>query len=211
MADTADQNTDQTADTGSTGDQTGSADTARTFSQADVDRIVQERVARVKSEPPKDYEELKAAKAKLEEIEAANQSELEKAQKAAADAQAERDKVLADAKETRLRSAILAEAAKADRKVVDPNAVVALIDRNTLTLDDEGNPTNIAEAMDELLTAKPYLVAQNGGARGGAADQGARGGKTQIARDQLQNMTPEEIREALRKGELDTVLKGGGS
>lgn len=51
----------------------------RTFTQADVDRIVQSRLADEKKRHA-DYDELKAKAAKLDEQEAANKSELEKAQ-----------------------------------------------------------------------------------------------------------------------------------
>lgn len=52
----------------------------RTFTQEQVDKMIQARVARVKSTPPADYEELKAKAAKLDELEEANKTELEKAQ-----------------------------------------------------------------------------------------------------------------------------------
>jgi hypothetical protein len=183
----------------------------RTFTQADVDRIVQERVARVKTTPtpPADYEDLKAAAAKLAEIEAANKTELEKERDRATAAEERATKVEAEAKEIRLRSAILAEAAKADRNIVDPDAVIALLDRSTLELDDNGTPTNIADAMDSLLKAKPFLVAVNGGSRGDA-DQGARGagGPKQVTAEQLKSMTPEQVLAAEKEGRLHNLMTG---
>jgi len=177
----------------------------KTFTQAELDRIVQERVARVKAAPPADYDDLKAAATKLAELEAANQTELEKAQaradKAEADAKAASDR----ARETALRAAVISEAAK--RNVVDPDAAVALLDRSALTLDADGAPTNVAEAMDALLTAKPYLA---GTRANGSADQGARDGSgaNQIPREALKNMSPEEITTALAEGRLSRVLGG---
>lgn len=182
-------------------------DKDKTFSQADVDRIVQERLARAKSTPPDDYEDLKAAKAKLDELEAANATELEKATKRAEAAEQAAAKATADAKETRLKSAILAEAAKSDRKVVDPEAVLTLLDRSTLELDDDGAPKNIAQAMDSLLTAKPYLVGDGGKGRAdGGADQGARGGgENQLT--STEGMSPTEIAKAVEEGRLNDYLK----
>jgi hypothetical protein len=174
-------------------------------SQQQFDRMVQERIARERAKYA-DYEELKKAAARLAEIEEANASELEKAQKAAAEAQALLEKTQAEARETRLRAAIIAEAAKPDRKVVDPEAVVALLDRSSLELDDDGTPTNIAQAMDSLLEARPYLVAKDGGTRG-SADQGARrGGANQITEAELKTMKPEEIEKARKEGRLDHLL-----
>lgn len=182
-------------------------DPARTFSQADVDRIVKERVARVKAAPPADYDDLKAAAARLAEIEEANKSELERAIARAEAAEKDREKILADAKETRLTAAILAEAAKADRKVIDPEAAVQLLDKSTLELDDNGVPTNIADAMDSLLKTRPFLVAQTGGARGDA-DQGARtvAGIKQVTEAELKTMSHKEINEARRDGRLKALL-----
>jgi hypothetical protein len=178
----------------------------RTFSQADVDRIVQERVARVKAAPPADYDELKAKAEKLAELETANQTELEKAQQRAEKAETRAQQVEADARETRLRAAIISEAAKPERRVVDSDAVIALLDRTTLELDDNGNPTNIAKAMDSLLEARPFLVASNGGARGDA-DQGARGGGAkQVTAAELKSMRPEDIAKADKEGRLADLM-----
>ncbi len=179
---------------------------ARTFTQQDVDRIVQDRLARVTGQPPADYDELKAAAARLAEIEESNKTELEKAVARAEQAEQEREQIRAEAFETRLNAAIIAEAAKPDRKVVDTDTVIALLDRTTLDLDDNGYPTNIAEAMDSLLKAKPFLVA-SGGARG-HADQGARtsGGIKQVTEAELKAMRPEEINKARKEGRLNDLL-----
>lgn len=175
-------------------------------SQEQFDRMVQERIARERQKFA-DYEELKAKAAKLDELEQQNATELERAQKAAAEAQAAYERLQTEARETRLRAAIIAEAAKPDRKVVDPDAVVSLIDRSALEIDDAGVPTNIAEAMDSLLATKPYLVAQ--APTRGSADQGARGGsKNQLTRDDLKSMTSAEIVKAQTEGRLDHLLRG---
>lgn len=52
---------------------------AKTFTQEEVDKIVERRIARVKATPPSDYEELKAKAAKYDEAEEASKSELQKA------------------------------------------------------------------------------------------------------------------------------------
>ena len=178
----------------------------RTFNAADVERIVRERLARVKGTPPADYEDLKAKAAKLTELEESNKTELEKAQARAEAAEKERDRVRADAAEVRLRAAILSEAAKPDRRIVDTDSVIALLDRTTLELDADGVPTNIAKAMDSLLEAKPFLVSQAGGQRGNA-DQGARsGGARQVTEADLKTMSPEQIMAAEREGRLAGLL-----
>lgn len=62
----------------------------KTFTQDEVNRIIGERVARAEGKYS-DYEELKAKAAKLDEIEEANKSELEKATEKANALQAELD------------------------------------------------------------------------------------------------------------------------
>jgi len=180
----------------------------KSFSQADVDRIVQERLARAKTTPPDDYEELKAAKAELDKIRDGEKTELQKAQERAQQLERERDEAQTSAKETRLRSAIVAEAAK--KGVSDPQDAIALIDRSKLQLDDDGNPTNIAEAMEALLEAKPYLAGGGNDGRvtgNGNADQGARGGGSGKQLASTEGMTPDQIAEAVARGELDEYLK----
>lgn len=51
----------------------------KTFTQEQVDEIVAKRLARAKSTPPADYEELKAKAAKYDEAQEAAKSELERA------------------------------------------------------------------------------------------------------------------------------------
>lgn len=181
----------------------------RTFTPADVERIVKERLARAKIDPPADYDDLKAKAARLADLESANQSELEKAQARADEAEKRAQQIEADAREIGLRAAIIAEAAKPGRNVVDTADVIALLDRSTLELDNAGNPTNIAVAMDSLLAAKPHLVTQHSGGTRGSADQGARGGgPQQLTREQLKTMSPEAIVKAEEEGRLTHLLSG---
>lgn len=189
-------------------------DPARTFSQADLDRIVSDRLARQKAQFA-DYDDLKTKAARLDEIEEQSKSELEKAQQRAAELERELSAAATSAQEERLRSAIVSEAAK--RNVVDPDAAFALIDRAAITFDDDGYPTNIATAMDSLLEARGYLVAPQGGGRAGSADQGARGGAggvAQLTREDLSRLTAEgktaEIVKAQEEGRLADVLGGNG-
>lgn len=42
--------------------------------------------------------------------------------------------------------------------VVDPEAVVRLLDVSSLEFDDDGRPTNVEKALKDLLKAKSYLV-----------------------------------------------------
>lgn len=196
-----------TTDTSAT--QTEPTQEARTFTQADVDRMFKHRLEEEKRRHFSDYEELKARAARLDEIEAENMSELEKERAARTAAEERATRVEKEAQEIQLRSAILAEAAKPDRKIVDPDLVATLL-MGDVEIDADGSPTNVAKAMDSLLEARPYLVASNGGTRG-SADQGARTPgdlKNQLGQDALSSMTPEQIVAARKEGRFDALMRG---
>lgn len=84
----------------------------KTFTQEEVNAIVEKRLARAKSEPPADYEELKAKAAKYDEAQEAAKSELQKATESADKWKAKYDELKA---ENDRRAAI--EAAAAEYKV----------------------------------------------------------------------------------------------
>lgn len=176
----------------------------RTFTQAELDRIVQDRVARAKKDAPADYDDLKAKAARLDEIEEANKTEIQKATDRAAAAERRAIDAETRAQETRLRSSIIAEAAK--RGLADPEDAVHLLDRSVLEFEQDGTPSNIADAMDSLLKAKPHLA--GGGGPAGGGDQGARtraDGKPQLT--STAGMSPGEIAAAVAEGRLDDYLK----
>lgn len=177
------------------------ADPPKMFTQDEVNAILAKNK---RTTPPDDYEDLKAAAAKLAELEAANQTELEKAQAAAAKAAEERDAALEEARTTAVRSAVIAAASKAG--AVDPDDVFALLKKDSVTIGDDGQVTGAEEAVKALLDAKPHLVGKQ--APTGSADGGAQGppGLAQLTRDDLKTMTPEAIVEAKAKGQLNTLL-----
>ena len=171
----------------------------RMFSQADVDRIVQERVARVKQQAPPDYDDLKAKAQRLDEIEAANQTELEKAQARAAELEQREQR----ARQTLIEAAVLAEATR--QQAVKPEHLHRLIDIDQVTIGDDGQVTGVQDAVKAFLTANPEYV---GTRAPGSADQGARGGTgvKQVSEAELKNMSPDEIVKARADGRLNELL-----
>lgn len=210
--------TDDTGNGGSSMDQTGQDDQTghgdgngagggeRMLPQSQVDRIVQDRLARQKAQFA-DYDALKEKAARFDELEKAQMSELERANARIAELERQNAEAALTVQDSRLRAAVTAEAAK--RNVVDPDAALALLDRGAIEFDTEGVPTNIAQAMDSLLEQRPFLVAARGGTRG-SADLGARegGGPKQLTRDDLKTMTPKQIVEARKAGQLDALSRG---
>lgn len=175
---------------------------AKTFTQEDVDRVVKDRLARERAKYD-GFDDLKKKASEFDKLEAEKKSELEKAQERATELERQIAEATRKADENALRSAIVAEAAR--KKVVDPDAAFALVDRSSLVLDDSNTPTNIGEVIDALLEAKPYLA---GTRAQGSADLGARGKSAagQLTRDDLKTMTPAQIIEAQDKGLLNSVL-----
>lgn len=143
-----------------------------TFTQADLDRIIADRLARAKTEPPPDYAELREKAQKYDDHAAAQLSETERLTKAVADADA-RAAAAADRASTALqRSAIVAAAVRHGSH--DPDAVFALLDRSAVTVADDGTVTGADDAVKALLTEKLYLVGKPPTPTPGGADSGVR-------------------------------------
>jgi hypothetical protein len=188
----------------------------KTFTQAELDRIVQERVARVKSDPPADYEALKASAKELAELKAAGQTELEKAndrvaaaESATAAEKASAAAALATANERLIQAAVLAQATA--QKAITPEHMHKLISTDAVTVGDDGQVTGVEEAVKAFLEANPAHVGNTQGGSSGSADQGARenGGATQLTKAALDTMSPGEIDKAMAEGRLTNVLAGG--
>jgi hypothetical protein len=107
-----------------------------------------------------------------------------------------------------LRSEIKAAAAG---KLTDPADAFQFLDLDEFEVDDDGNvdEDEIAEAIENLLSKKPYLAVQDGKRFKGSADGGARKGSRpkQLTRADLAGMTPQQIDAAHKAGQLDSLLK----
>lgn len=147
----------------------------KTFTQAELDQKIGERLARERAKLG-DVEDLKRKAEAFEKLEEEQKTALEKAvDKAKAEAEAnaktERDTFW---KAKLLTAQVQAAAAG---KLADPADAVTLLDLSGLELDDEGklDEKKIAAAIDALLEKKPYLAAGNGTRTRTDFDAGARG------------------------------------
>lgn len=109
-----------------------------------------------------------------------------------------------------LRSEIKAAAAG---KLADPSDAFAYLDVSSFEVDETGDvdADEISEAIEDLLTRKPYLAATTrprfqGTADGGAARKAS--GPTQLTREDLKTMSPDAIVKAKREGRLKAILSG---
>ena len=158
------------------------------FTQTDIDRAVKERLARESRKLEKlnaeiaerygDYDDLKAAAAKLAAIEDANKSETEKQlermtklSERAKELEDQNARLAQERQEALLRSAVITEATKQGFR--DPSDAYRMLDLAKLELNEQGEATNMAGALQELAEAKPYLLHdQQTGARLPATNPG---------------------------------------
>jgi len=156
-------------DSGGGGDAGKPDPDAKTFTQADLDRHIADRLARDRASKS-DYDDLKAAKVELDELKAKGQTEQEKAvTKAAKDAeQAARSDERSKADTRVLRAEVKAAAGA---KFASPADALALVDLTGLSVADDGtvDETAIAKRLDDLLAAKPYLAAGSAGGNASTA------------------------------------------
>jgi hypothetical protein len=176
---------------------------SKTFTQEDIDRVVKDRLARERGKYA-DYDELKAKAGKLDEIEAANQSELEKAQQAAEKAKTEGAQAIERANGRLIRAELLSALTAAN--VSKPEVLLSAIDKTGLTVNDDGSVSGVDEVVAAFVEANPEFVGKQV-RKPESADQGARGdGPDQITQEQLATMKPEEIAKALQEGRLAHLL-----
>lgn len=127
----------------------------RTFTQADVDRLIADRLKRAK---PADYDELKGKAKRLDDIEAASATELEKAVKTA---RSEGETDATKRANTRLIAAE-ARALAAEAKFRNPGLAVRSVDLTGVSVNDDGevDAAAIKAALDGLAASDPYLVGE---------------------------------------------------
>lgn len=186
-------------------------DAPKGLTQAEVDNIVESRLARERKKY-EGYDEFKTKAEQFDEIQRENQSDLERERTDKEAEKARADKLAADNREIVARSSLLQEIAKPTNKIVDPEGAVEFLlgaDRDLLTFDDSGAPTNISEALEKLTEKRGYLVS-TGESPVSDADLGARGGSKvkQLTEADLQSMTPQEIVKARNEGRCEDILSG---
>lgn len=180
--------------------------TPKTFTQDDLNRIVQERVAKERSRFG-DYDALKEKAGKFDALEEASKTETQKLIDRVAELERAGSEAERRAQEATLRGAVVAAAAG---KLKDVDMVHRIIDMSQVTFDDDGQPTNLDELVAKLVADRPHLAVDPAGQVPGTGaprpvEQGPRGTDA-VARDQLKSMRPEDIVKALDEGRLDGLL-----
>ncbi len=148
------------------------AEPDKTFTQQELERIVQERLARERTKFA-DYDAVKAQAEKWKKYEEAQKTEGQKTQERIAALERERDVALARANDRLILAAFVGEAARAG--ALHPEDVFALADISKISVDEAGNVLGVTEAVQAvvsagrvpLATTKPLPPKLDGGAGSG--------------------------------------------
>jgi hypothetical protein len=163
------------------------SDEPRTFSQTDLDRIIETRLARAEATyEGRHSEALKVERDRADEL----------AQKLAA--ATERANEIAIDAEIKLGAS--------ERNFIDPADALRLVDKTRLGVSEDGSVTGVVEELDGLAYRSPHLIERPSSS---SIDQGARGGVRRFSREDLKSMSAQEIVDAQDRGLLDHILKGG--
>lgn len=131
----------------------------RTFTQAQLDAIIGDRL-RDERKKYADYDEVTAELARLREAnekrKEAELSEIEKLEKRLARAQSEKAQAEQRQQDSLIRMAIEREAAKANFH--DPGEAYALADLTEVEITDGGGVAGVEEAVQALAEARPHLI-----------------------------------------------------
>lgn len=165
----AEQGTGNDAPNPDTAPAQSAGDTGRTFTQDEVNQAVTKRLERERQKFEKqlaqyaDYDEKVKAAQRLQEIEDANKSEMEKAidrlakrEKEFADLQAQNARLQEEQTRIRLQSAVITEATK--QGFIDPSDAWRYVQADALSIDDDGQIKGVDKALATLVGEKPYLL-----------------------------------------------------
>lgn len=116
---------------------------------------------------------------------------------------------MAKANQRIIRAEVRAAAAG---KLADPKDALKFLDLDAFEVDDNGeiDADEIADAITDLITNKPYLAAQGGKRFQGTGDGGSRNGarpKQITSREELAKMSPADRLKAHQDGRLKNLLQ----
>lgn len=149
------------------------------FTQAEVDKLIQDRVARVKAEPPADYAQLKSDATELATLKATaaadaaaklTEAEATAARIAALEANVTKSNEAMEAAQAaalveKKRSAFISTAVPA--KIVNPAQAWSLLSqaqKDAVTIGDDGQVTGAAEVAAKFAEDNPHFVGTDGAA-----------------------------------------------
>lgn len=141
----------------------------RTFTQAEVEALVQDRLARDRKGAPTADElaDLRKKAGELDELKRQGMDDMQKAQTDLASTSAERDQLRVQLRERDRRDAIVEAARKAN--AVNPSRVADILASNpAVTIDDAGQVQGAETAVETLKASDAYLFGSDAGGGGGS-------------------------------------------
>ncbi|AYY27360.1 scaffolding protein [Bacillus sp. FDAARGOS_527] len=147
----------------------GTDDPPKTFTQEELDEIVKKRLERERNKSAEQYGDYDDVKAKLAAFEKAEEerkkqemTEIERlqAEKEEADKKAQEASEAAQKAQEKANTRILNTEIKSIARALDandPGDVLALLDKSSITLDEDGNYQGVEEAVNALKESKPWM------------------------------------------------------
>lgn len=147
------------------GQQSGEAKTERTFTQADLDRIVKERLVKQEASQLKQlgvasFDEAKAAAAKVREIEEAQKSEAQKLQDQLRAIEARATHAESKRREALVKAEAVVQFGKAGIASDRYGAALKLLDASQIKVNDDDSISGIEDAITALLEENAFLKAE---------------------------------------------------
>jgi hypothetical protein len=126
----------------------------RRFTQAEVERLITERLSR----ETKKYADYDKTKAELKRLQEASKSDVDRLQETVSDLTAKFTEAENRARANLVKSAIVASAARLDFN--DPQDAFRLLDAGGFEVADDGSVEGLEATLQKLLAEKPYLRKQ---------------------------------------------------
>jgi chemotaxis protein histidine kinase CheA len=129
---------------------------AQAGQEPEQERFDAEYVRKLRAEAAEYRKRLRELEQTVKQHEEAKLSETERLQKRLAELEREQAAWQRERQERTLKYETMLAASRLG--IVDPEAAYRLLDMSKLEFDEDGNPTNLDKALQELLKAKPYLA-----------------------------------------------------
>jgi hypothetical protein len=188
----------------------------KTFTQAELDKIVADRIAREKKKLEKyaDYDDVKTKLSEFEKFEEERkkaemtvqerlEAEKAEAEKRAKESEERANKALEAANKRLLKSEfrLLAKELGVRKDALDDAFVLA--DLSTVEVDEEGNVQGVQEALESLKKAKAYLF---GGTDFADPSPGQHEPKREATQDQAKRKLEELAQKAKKTGRIEDKI-----
>lgn len=146
------------------------------------------RIGELNKESEKHRKTAEAFEAAKKAEEDAKKSETEKLADQLKQAQADKETAISKAHKILIDATILSKSTK----FIDPDVVIALVDKSKVTVKDDGTVEGVDAVLDELAKSKPHLLKSNA-SRLGATNPGANGQQALSDKERLAQLRSRDV------------------